>query len=171
MKEIPLTQGKVALIVDEDFEALAKHKWFAKRDRHTFYAARKISQPDGKQTMEHMHRVVLARKLGRPIARGMKTDHENGNGLDNQSDNLREATSAQNHRNLYWRKVNPASRYLGLTWRKARETWRARIQVSGKSICLGYHLTELRAALAREAYITAHPELYAKSNFAECPQP
>jgi len=42
VKEIKLTQGKVALVDDEDFEYLNRFKWYADTNRmHTSYAARK----------------------------------------------------------------------------------------------------------------------------------
>ena len=165
MKEIPLTQGKVARVDDEDFEAVSSVKWYARRHHRTFYAIRNMLRPDGKWVHEHLHQVVLARKLGRPIAKGMEADHKNGDGLDNQRGNLFEATGGQNQRNCRRHSKNPSSRYLGVCLRKLTGKWFARINVDGKSVYLGYHATELEAALAREAYITAHPELNARSNF------
>ena len=106
MRDIPLSQGKVALVDDGDFEALNAHKWCAQRVRHTFYAVRHVRRADGWRMTERMHRVVLARKLGRPLMPGEKPDHENGDGLDNQRDNVRLATNAQNGRNRHWRKAN-----------------------------------------------------------------
>ncbi len=35
-----LTQGKKALVDDEDYEWLNQYKWFAYRDDHNWYAAR-----------------------------------------------------------------------------------------------------------------------------------
>ena len=40
MREIQLTQGKVALVDDEDFDALAAHKWHAQKDECRIYAVR-----------------------------------------------------------------------------------------------------------------------------------
>lgn len=40
MKEIILTQGKVALVDDKDFEYLNQWKWHADESLRTFYAKR-----------------------------------------------------------------------------------------------------------------------------------
>ena len=148
MKEIPLTQGKVALVDDEDFEAISAFKWSAHRAKNTFDACRSVRGLITGWTHEQMHRVLLARKLGRPITAGMLPDHKNGNGLDNQRENLVEVTTAQNLRNCRRRSDSPSSRYLGITWDAINEKWRAQIMVAGKQHYLGLHVTEISAAQA-----------------------
>ena len=164
MKQIVLTQGKVAIVDDEDFDVLSAVKWHAYLDWKTFYAMRNALRPDGKRTKETMHRVVLARKLGRAVTDGMHTDHANGDGLDNRRENLHEVTCAQNQRNCRHAE-NASSRYLGVYWHKRDKKWGAYIVVNRHQISLGYQDTELAAAQAREAFIVAHPELHARSNF------
>ena len=165
MKEIQLTQGKVALVDDIDYDVLRQYNWYAMRKPNTFYAVRSVYKPDGKQKKERMHRVVLARKIGREITPGMVPDHEDGNGLNNQCYNLREATGGQNLRNCRKHSANPSSQHVGVSRFKRDGKWQAYIQVGGKMVHLGYYETELEAMLAREAYINLHPELLAKSNF------
>ena len=166
MKEIPLTQGKVALVDDEDFDVLAKHDWFAHKQGRRFYAMRNIRLSDGRRTCEYMHRVILERKLNRSIREGMHTDHENGIGLDNQRKNLLEVTPTQNAHNCNRHVDNRSSKYVGVTWFRRDNKWHARIMVNGKNLYLGVHATDLDAAKAREEYIAAHPELHARCNFA-----
>ena len=167
MKAIPLTQGKVALVDDEDYEVLSAHKWFAHRGGRGYYALRNIRRPDGERTVECMHRVVLSRKLGRTLLRSEEVDHEHGDGLDNRRGKIRLATSAQNKRNCRRHSSNPSSRFLGVCWYKSHQKWVARINVYGKTIPLGYYADERQAMLAREAYISAHPELMARSNLQQ----
>jgi len=165
MKEIPLTQGKVALVDDEDFELLNQYKWYAKRNRNVYYVVRQVHKLGGGQASEYMHLVLLARKLGRPIAKGMECDHKNGDGLDNQRENIQEATYAQNNRNFRRRIANRSSQYIGIHWRRDIQKWQAQATVNRTHIHLGCHATELAAAQAREAFIKAHPELNARPNF------
>ena len=90
MKTIPLTQGKVALVDDADYDTvIAAGSWRAKKSRNTFYAAH------GSQTL-YMHQFIFALHGCEGEA-----DHQNFNGLDNQFHNLRPATDSQNqqHRN------------------------------------------------------------------------
>jgi hypothetical protein len=165
MQTIPLTQGKIALVDDEDFEAVSTFKWLAHRNYRTHYAQRHMRRAGGGRPLEHMHRVVLERKLGRSLSGGEVSDHINGNGLDNRRDNLRAVTRSQNARNCRRRRTNPSSRYLGVCWYGKYEKWTAKVMVDRKDIFLGYHGSELEAALAREAFIEDRPELHARSNF------
>jgi hypothetical protein len=162
MMTIELTQGKVALVDDEDWELLNPVKWYAQRIGRTFYAARWKSNPDGGGAVERMHRVVLARKLGRAISTGMDTDHDDGDGLNNQRSNLSEKTHRGNLENIH---VVKSSQYVGVCWEESRGKWLAHIRVNGKLLNLGRYVTEIEAAFARERYISAHAELGAGSNF------
>jgi DNA-binding XRE family transcriptional regulator len=84
MKEIPLSQGLVALVDDEDYEWLNQWKWSAAithcSGRETKYAvcSRGI-----------MHRLII------DAPSGVGTKHINHNTLDNQRDNLCLATPPQ----------------------------------------------------------------------------
>lgn len=64
-------------------------------------------------------------------------DHINHNRSDNRLCNLREATDTQNNCNLRIRKDN-TSGIKGVSWFARDKNWRARIQINGKSIHIGY---------------------------------
>jgi hypothetical protein len=167
VKEVPLSRGGVALVDDEDYEAVRVFNWCAHQSKFTFYAER--HRRDKRWTVEKMHRVILARKLGRALCPGEKTDHKNGDGLDNRRENLRLATHAQNQRNCRRHSCNLSSKFLGVGRRKDSKKWFARIGVDHRKIYLGYYATEMAAVQAREEYIAAHPELMARSNFSAPP--
>lgn len=133
MKRIALTQGKVALVDDGDFEYLSKKKWSANLQNGIWYA---IS--GGKR----MHRLILKAQPGWVV------DHKNRDGLDNRRANLRVCTHAENMRNAKTRKDN-ASGFTGVSWYKRTSKWSARINVNNKTIYLGY-FSDL--ALAIKAY-------------------
>ena len=93
-REIQLTQGKVALVDDEDFERINKLKWHATWSNftHSFYA-KHCDRIDGKTVNIKMHRYILNAQDG------IVVDHINHNTLDNRRINLRTCTKAQNGRN------------------------------------------------------------------------
>jgi hypothetical protein len=148
-KEIPLTQGKVAIVDDEDYPELAKYKWYAAKQRTgNFYAVRMppmVNKHRG--TRISMHRVIIE------PPEGMETDHINGNGLDNRRGNLRVVSSRENHQNLH---IQKTSRYPGVTWDKSNQKWQVRIQIGKKRRSLGYYDDE---ATAGALYTTACNEL------------
>jgi hypothetical protein len=167
MKEIVLTKGQVALVDDDDFEFLNSMKWCAQRIGYAFYAKRSKRLPDGRKGTEYMHRVVLARKLGRELLRGERPDHEHGNGLDNRRSEVRLSTPSQNNHNFRKHKIDASSGFLGVWWSNTRKRWCAEVQVNGKCIWLGAHRSEVDAAKSRDAYVSAHPEIQARRDFRQ----
>jgi len=99
-----------------------------------------LTKKEGKKIL--MHRVVLERKLGRPIAAGMVCDHRDGNTYNQSRSNLREVTRQQNQHNM--------TRAKGYYWVEARGKWRARIGLNGKIIHLGLFDLEEDARAAYE---------------------
>lgn len=65
-----------------------------------------------------------------------EVDHLNGNGLQNNWGNLREATRQQNGRNRRQQSSN-SSGCTGVTWASRKGKWQAQIWVKGKTIFLG----------------------------------
>jgi len=140
VKEIPLTQGKVALVDDEDFEWLRKYQWVAKADGRTHYAHCTIRQ-DGDVKMLLMHRLVM-----KALAR-LYVHHINTNGLDNRHSNLKVCTSSQNAMNRR-KRTKCSSKYKGVHWNKSHKKWYAMIRLRGRVEWLGSFNCEVEAAKA-----------------------
>lgn len=138
MKIIPLTQNKVTLVSDEDFEELNKHKWYAYKNRNVFYALRHLKIENGKQTTISMHRTIVN------TPKGMFTDHKDGNGLNNQRENLRVCTHMENMWNCGKQKRN-TSGFKGVNWHKGAKKWRASFSVNKKEIHIGYFASKKAA--------------------------
>ena len=152
-----LTQPKVAIADDCDFEFLIQRKWYAHRDKNTFYA-RAHGYSEGKPVLLGMHRVIM-----QPM-RGLQVDHINGNGLDNCRCNLRICTSAQNQHNYRSRKG--LSKYKGVSWHRGAKKWQATIQANKKRIHLGCHDIEEDAALAYDKAALHFFGEFARINFS-----
>lgn len=142
MKKIPLTQGKFAIVDDEDYEKLASHKWMYANG----YAIRQTRR--GKLKNIWMHRVV------NNTPDGYITDHANRNKLDNRKANLRTATRQENNRNKGPQTNNKAN-CKGVFYDKSCKRirrWKAQIYIKKQQVHLGYFLTKEEAA---EAYTKA----------------
>ncbi len=161
MRQITLTQGKIALVDDDDFERLNQWKWYAIRCktkcRDIWYAVRGL-KVDGKLRRIYMHREIAA------VAEIPEVDHQDGNGLHNCRQNLRPATLAQNRHNQH-KRLGCTSRFKGVSFNKNAGKWEAQIKNSGRRIYLGYFGDETMAARTYDEAARLHFGIFAKTNF------
>jgi hypothetical protein len=158
-REIPLTQGMVALVDSEDYERLKRHKWHAaEKASGLWYARRNVTIPNTsgrRQTSEFMHCAIAGVAMG-------EVDHRDGNGLNNTKSNLRNCTHRQNSMN---RKANAGRKWKGI-WR-AGKNFRAAITVRDKQIHLGCFATEEEGARAYDLKARELFGEFARLNFPE----
>ncbi len=152
MKEIKLSRGAVALVDDEDFEHLSKHKWsLVPGNRGTAYAAAQIKNAQGEWRFRRMHRFIMGSKDP-----ALYIDHRNGNGLDNRKENLRVATPLENGRNRT-RALKNKTGFRGVQPRLGGgKCFQAVIRVNHKLICLGSYDTAEDAARAYDKAAKQH---------------
>lgn len=138
-REIPLSRGMVALVDDEDYDrARLAGTWTVLPGVRTSYAKRDIRHEDGQRSTQQLHTFLTG---------WSRVDHINGDGLDCRMVNLRRATHAENVRNAPRRRDN-SSGFKGVSWEKARRSWRARISHGGRKIHLGLYPSPEDAARA-----------------------
>ena len=157
---VPLTQGKVAIVDDEDADrVLAAGEWTAWWSGTRWYAARKVGVKRNQRTV-FLHRFLLGLSPDDP-----QVDHVDGDGLNNQRSNLRLATDSQNHANMSKpkRAYPQSSRFKGVTLVRGKR-WQAYIQVRGRRIHLGVFDTEEEAAAAYDAAAREHFGEFARTN-------
>lgn len=162
MKIIPLTQGKIALVDDADYDRLNQWRWYAAKYGRTFYALRNSSQKNGKRRTIYMHRKILNLVPGDPKI----SDHVDGNGLNNQRRNLRTVTQFQNALNTA-ANFNSSSRFKGVSWDRSNKKWQVHIKVNVRKVFLGRFSDEISAALAYDRAANIHFAASARLNFPE----
>ena len=152
MKEIQLTQGKVALVDDEDFEYLNQFKWCILNGRNKLYATRNLSINKKFVKSILMHRIIMN------TDKDLVVDHLNGNTLDNRKCNLRNCTHGENLRNQKI-SIKNTSGYKGVSWSIEKKKWFTQIQLKNKKIFIGYFVNSIDAAKAyNEAAIKFYGE-------------
>lgn len=138
MKYIKLrTQGKFAIVDDEDYEWLMQYKWYAQENKYTWYACRYITIA-GKSKSILMHREIMQ------VPKGLLTDHKNHKGYDNRRCNLRICSRIQNQWNRAIQKS--LSKYKGVYKDTTRLKWQCQIRCKGKRYYLGAFDSEIKAA-------------------------
>jgi len=155
MKEIKLTQGKVALVDDEDYELVSQKTWYTRRDYSTCYAISHGPKIKGVQKTIFMHNFIM------DPPNGMEVDHIDRNGLNCQRANLRYGTHQQNCMN---QRPKNGAKYKGVILTKDGYICAA-IRINGKYKHLGSFPTEELAALAYDEVAFKYYGEFAYLNF------
>jgi len=155
MKTIPLTQGKAALVDNEDYDLLKEFKWFIDGRGYAVTTMKK----EGKNVFGvKMHRVVLKAKEGELV------DHKDGNKLNNKKENLRTCSFFENvvHRE---KTKNPCSSlYKGVYWNPLKLKWVACIKAGKKRFSRIFSEEKNAALWYDEKAMEMHGD-FAKTNF------
>lgn len=148
MKEIQLTQDKVALVDDADYDILMARSWCYSGG----YVWAKING-----VKESMHRFLMNAPTG------MDVDHINNNGCDNKRCNMRLATRAENNLNRHKpsRRSKTSSKFNGVSWHKRDKRWYATISRQH----LGCFKSEIEAAKAYDYAVKKQYGEFATLNF------
>ena len=142
MIEIELTQGKFAIVDDEDADLL-NFNWHTTKG----YARRNSSRSEGKQHPIYMHRVIASRMKSVSIVSGFEIDHVDGDKLNNRRSNLRLVTHAENMLNSP-KQSNNKSGYKGVTFHKVAQKWAAQIGFKWGKYHLGLFASPEEAYMA-----------------------
>lgn len=137
MKTIKLSMGQFAMVDDEDFEYLSQWKWSTVKGKHTFYAVRR--GPNNSKII--MHRLLM----GFPE---QEIDHWDRNGLNNQRENLRVATTSQNQANRRVQRASHGLPFKGIYKPPKRTKWQARICFNNRMLHIGCFPSAVEAAHA-----------------------
>jgi hypothetical protein len=136
MKIIKLTQGKETRVDDWVYDAVGHLKWYAKQNPSgNWYAARSVYVAYRTQVTVRLHHCVIGYPLN-----GFDVDHKDGDGLNNQKDNLRIVTRPQNQMNRENNKNNILG-VKGIHWVERLKKFRAQIVIEGKKKHLGVFKT------------------------------
>lgn len=152
MKEILLTRGKITLVDDADYEALATRHWCFATNGYV------VSRIGG--GMIYLHRFLLNASPEHEV------DHIDGNKLNNQRSNLRLVTRQQNARNVASH-GGSSSLFKGVAWCKQTQRWRAHITVNGMFKHLGRFDTEHEAAHVYDTAARQYFGEFARTNFPQ----
>jgi hypothetical protein len=131
-REIQLSQGKIALVDDDDFEKVSAYKWYAaKLTNKIWYAQRNvIDENTGKKKIQMLHRFIMQE------FRKLHIDHINNDGLDCRKSNLRVATASQNGMNR-GPSIDNLSGFKGVGWNGKSKRWEARLFTGNRNLFLG----------------------------------
>jgi hypothetical protein len=158
MQQIPLSQGQIALVDDEDFDRIAQYHWCYRGERNSGQGYAIRHDKDGKK-----YRTVY---LHREIVGLVPPEHEvifrNGDRLDCRRENLRVVSKQEARQHHRRARSNSKSGIKGLRYNRRPRTWSVDLYRDGQAKRVGTFWTLKEAKEAhQEALRRENPGLHA----------
>jgi hypothetical protein len=166
MQHIPLSQGQVAVVDDQDFPLLSDFRWAyrAERDDRQGYAVRH-HKVDGKDRLSYMHRQIMQPPAGHEVI------FRNGDRLDCRRENLLVVTKQEARQHHLRARSNSQSGVKGISYNPRPRTWSVDIYRNGLPRRVGTFLTLKDAQAAhQEALRRENPDLHTAPERVERPR-
>jgi hypothetical protein len=141
---ITFTIGRFTVTVDDADADLTGETWFVSRGEYV------VNNGSGAYSWQRLHRVIMARVLGRSLGRWELVDHIDCDPLNNRRSNLRLCNSSENGFNRD-RPAHNKTGYKGVSWNTYRDgpkPYQAAIVVNRRKIYLGSYADPCEAARA-----------------------
>ena len=147
MKKIPLTQGKFAIVDDEDFEFLTRWKWHFSVG--TVVNRGKLKSGSG--AVCYMYQLIDKTPKGSSVV------FLNNDRLDLRKKNLKRVKKTQGRFGSYTglKYRNSSSVFKGVLWNKKLRKWQCFAKKDGKNKHLGLFEEEVDAAIAYNEFAIA----------------
>jgi hypothetical protein len=157
-RRIYLGEGEWTMVDSADYYKFGHFKWYVCGSGTSYYAVRSAKTGKRKTKIIRLHREIMEAPANRLV------DHKNNDGLDNRRENLRLATHSENCCNRQ-KKSNTTSRFIGVSFIKAKKRWRVATKYHGKTIFIGYYDDEVEAARAYDRAALKYHGEFARLNF------
>ena len=150
MKSKNITVNSIDITVHSDGSVTKPHYKATKRTFGTRYGDGYMNAKIGGKTVG-LHRLVAQAFLP-DFSEFPEVDHIDGNKANNDTSNLRMATSSRNIQGHQSREGG-SSKYRGVNCNEQGNRWRAKCKIGGKHKHLGCFDSEREAAIARDTYV------------------
>lgn len=143
-------------LIDEEDKDLRQHNWSVVRSQNGYEKIKRGWRVyNGAYHYEYLARVILARKLGRPIREEWDCHHLDGDSFGNNfRANLIELPKILHQMLSQDRDVNPASQYRWVS--RDRNGWRMQMRLPDGKRHSKYFKTELEAAVYADKLFIQH---------------
>jgi hypothetical protein len=158
-RKIYLGQDEYTIVEPADYYKFGEFNWIFIRCNKKPYAVSEFKIGPHKTKRMYLHRAIMRAPKRKFV------DHRNNDGLDNRRANLRLATRSQNMMNRAKTKSKTSSKYLGVSFDKGCNRWRAAIRVHYKQRHLGSFKNEVDAARVYDSAAKKYHKEFARLNF------